>query len=89
MRMQPIIESIGQAAQYAVALDAIAGIAIKPGEPCDVAAVSVAARRLSEQLAAIQRQIAREVATLKGTNQAIAAKSDEDVVAMLVRAESA
>jgi len=89
MRIQPIIESIANAAQYAQALDIIAGIAIKPGEPCDVAAVSVAAKRLHDQLGAIQRQILREVGTLKGSQPATAGRSDDDVIEMLVRAERA
>lgn len=89
MRIKAITDSIASAHQYAQALDLIAGIAIKPGEPRDVAAVCVAAGRLSDDLDAIRRQIAREIATLKGTNQATAGRDDEGVIAMLMKSEPA
>lgn len=86
MRIKAIIEAIASAHQYAQALDLIAGIAIKPGEPKDVAAVIVVAGRLSDDLDAIRRQIAREIATMQGSTPATAGRKDEDVIAMLMKA---
>jgi hypothetical protein len=86
MRIKPIIDQIASAHQYAQALDLIAGIAIKPGTPKDVAAVVVAAGRLADDLDAIRRQIAREIATLQGSTPATAGRTDDDVIAMLMQA---
>lgn len=87
MKMQGIIKAITDAAQFAAALEVIAPIGVQPGTPADVAALTQAAQRLSDQLAAIQRQISREVATLKGSNRATAGRDDADVVDMLIRAQ--
>lgn len=89
MKMQSIIKAIGESHQFAAALEMIAPISVAPGEAADIAAITHAAGRLSDQLAAIQRQIAREVANLKGSNPRTAGRNDEDVVNMLIRAQAA
>lgn len=85
MKLKSIIQGIADAAQFAAALEVIAPITATPGAPADIATITHAARRLSEQLASIQKQIAREVAQMKGTTAQTAGRADEDVVEMLIR----
>lgn len=87
MKMQGIIKGITDAAQFAAALEIIAPIGVTPGQVADIATIAHAARRLSDQLASVQKQIAREVAQLKGMTAATAGRDDEDVVSMLIRSQ--
>lgn len=89
MKMQPIIKAIGEAHQYAAALEIIAPISVTPGEVADIATIAQAAQRLADQLGAIQRQIRREVSAMKATNTRTMGQQDEDVVNMLIRSQDA